>query len=317
MTVDLKRLAEPFPAKDIEWRVGQCGKTRDGRAWAKVLAYITNRAIMQRLDDVCGPGCWRNEFKEWTVGGQAGVLCGISILCDENPHGPPDWVTKWDGAENTDIEAIKGGLSGAMKRAAVQWGIGRYLYDLEEGWAVICEKDKEAHHAKTKDGLEFWWKPPPLPTWALPKLHTPPPDDSIQANRLSPAEEDRARQANPKPEPIQWATQDQVDAIASLGKSLGWGQLEWADLLQKHKVKGIRRLTAADAAQLVLDMTRRFELECRRGEVKNLLTELALSLDDVRNEAPSVAADTPDQLDQAQADAALKVLRHAKETANV
>jgi hypothetical protein len=56
-----------------------------------------------------------------------------------------------------------------MKRAAVQWGIGRYLYDLEEGWAVICEKDKEANHAKTKDGLEFHWKPPPLPTWALPE----------------------------------------------------------------------------------------------------------------------------------------------------
>ena len=42
---------------------------------------------------------------------------------------------KWDAAENTQVEAVKGGRSGAMKRAAVQWGIGRYLYNLEEGFA--------------------------------------------------------------------------------------------------------------------------------------------------------------------------------------
>lgn len=49
-----------------------------------------------------------------------GVECGISIKIDG------EWITKWDAAENTQVEAVKGGRSGAMKRAAVQWGIGRY-----------------------------------------------------------------------------------------------------------------------------------------------------------------------------------------------
>ena len=54
-----------------------------------------------------------------------------------------------------------------MKRAAVQWGLGRYLYDLEEGWAQAHEGGRFS--AKTKDGKWFKWDPPTLPEWAVPK----------------------------------------------------------------------------------------------------------------------------------------------------
>ena len=76
------------------------------------------------------------------------------------------WITKWDGAENTDVEGVKGGLSGAMKRAAVQWGIGRYLYGLEETFAIINERGR--FRGRTKDQKPFRWDPPELPEWALP-----------------------------------------------------------------------------------------------------------------------------------------------------
>lgn len=122
--MNLAKLREPFAADEIEWRIGQAGKS-NGKPWARVLAYVTNRAIMDRLDDVCGPENWQNEYR---AGPEGGIVCGISIRVHRG-----EWVTKWDGAENTEIEGVKGGLSGAMKRAAVQWGIGRYLYDLPEG----------------------------------------------------------------------------------------------------------------------------------------------------------------------------------------
>lgn len=160
--MNLEQLAAPFPPSDIEWRIQSSGKKGD-RVWARVLAYITSRAVMQRLDDVCGAGNWRNEFR-YEQGGA--VLCGLSIRVGDGPFSATEWVTKWDGAENTDVEAVKGGLSGAMKRAAVQWGIGRYLYDLEEGFAQVSENGK--HYAKTKDGHAFNWDPPKLPAWALP-----------------------------------------------------------------------------------------------------------------------------------------------------
>ena len=130
----LKKLDAPFPEDQVEWRVQQSGDGANG-PWAMVLAYIEVRAIQDRLDEVVGKSNWRNEFKE---GPSGGVVCGISIRCCR------EWVTKWDGAENTDVESVKGGLSGAMKRAAVQWGIGRYLYDLETEFA---ETSKQKRHA--------------------------------------------------------------------------------------------------------------------------------------------------------------------------
>ena len=51
--INLCLLKEPFPPEDIEWREQRNGIDRNGRPWALVLAYVTNRAI-QNLDEVCG-----------------------------------------------------------------------------------------------------------------------------------------------------------------------------------------------------------------------------------------------------------------------
>ena len=48
-----EQLREPFPPHDIQWRIGQ--KSKDGKK-AMVLPYVTNRAIMERLDKVVGVG---------------------------------------------------------------------------------------------------------------------------------------------------------------------------------------------------------------------------------------------------------------------
>ncbi len=162
--MDLSKLKEPFKAEDIEWRIQQSGET-NGRIWAKVLAYVTARAIENRLDEVCGPENWKNEFRKEGENGE--YLCGISIKIDG------EWITKWDGCSsagtNSNIDGFKTALSGSIKRAAATgWGIGRYLYSLEEGWAVIC--DDGMYSAKLKDSNKwFKWNPPQLPAWALPK----------------------------------------------------------------------------------------------------------------------------------------------------
>lgn len=158
----MAKLRDPFPATDIEWRVQSSGKTDRG-PWVRVLAYVTNRAIMERLDATLGIDGWRNEFMYAPSGA---VLCGISLKFGD------EWITKWDGANETDIEAAKGGISNAMKRAAVQWGIGRYLYNLEEGYATIAaENDRTGYYLKAnkeKHGNALRWHPPKLPRWALP-----------------------------------------------------------------------------------------------------------------------------------------------------
>jgi len=159
-----RELKQPFTLSDLEWRVQSNGMSKDGNPWAMVLAYIDNRAIMNRLDEVVGVGAWRNEYMPLPNSVGDGALCGISIKIDD------EWVTKYDGSDNTAVESTKGGLSGAMKRAAVMWGIGRYLYDFDTFWADCTTEKKDGYtKAYTKDKKVFYWKAPSLPKKYLPQ----------------------------------------------------------------------------------------------------------------------------------------------------
>mgnify|MGYP003489787045 CR=1 FL=1 len=168
--INLRRLAEPFEESDVEWRVGTTGlRSSDRKPFCLVVAYCTARAIQRRLDEVCGPANWRNEpmtVHELRTGPIA-MQVGISIRIGD------EWVTKWDVSDPTDIEPVKGGFSGAMKRAGAQWGIGRYLYQLQETFAEVSEEFQKgwerARLPKDNGGGTIYWKPPKLPSWALPK----------------------------------------------------------------------------------------------------------------------------------------------------
>ena len=147
----LAKLSEPFPPEAIDWRVGA---TNGDKSKGIALAYIQARPVMDRLDEVVGLGNWTDVYTPIQgKDGVVGFLCTLSLKIGDN------WISKMDGADTSDIEAIKGGISDAFKRAAVKWGIGRYLYDLPGIWAPI-----EAR------GKSFVLKEnPKLPNWALPK----------------------------------------------------------------------------------------------------------------------------------------------------
>lgn len=119
------RLAEPFDPAVISWRPGQ---TTKDKSKAKALAYLDARDVMRRLDSVCGPANWQCRY----VPMPNGTTC-----CEIGIHVEGGWVWKSNGAGNTDIEAEKGGYSDAFKRAAVLWGIGQYLYDIDSPWVRI------------------------------------------------------------------------------------------------------------------------------------------------------------------------------------
>jgi len=163
-------LQKPFEESDIQWRVQQAGIPASGKPYVMAIPYVSNRAIQKRLDEVFGPFGWENAYMPTPDG--KGYLCGITI------HSEKRSVTKWDGAEYTNIEPLKGALSDSMKRSAVQLGIGRYLYNLEMQFAicVIVNSRREADNCHThypdknnKTAKTFIsWQNPPLPKWAIP-----------------------------------------------------------------------------------------------------------------------------------------------------
>ena len=123
---DFKALSAPFNPDEVSWRIGSMKKDKTA---GMALAYIDARVVMDRLDDVCGPDGWQCRYSHTATK----TVCDIAIKCGD------DWLWKADGAGDSDIEAEKGALSDAFKRAAVRWGVGRYLYELPSPWVEVDE----------------------------------------------------------------------------------------------------------------------------------------------------------------------------------
>jgi hypothetical protein len=121
-----EKLSAPFAPDAIHWRAQTLTKNKEK---ALALAYLDARDVMDRFDEAVGPANWQDSYVE-TVKGR--VICTIAVRVGE------EWVSKSDGAGDTAVEGDKGGISDAFKRAAVKWGVGRYLYDLGTVWAP-CE----------------------------------------------------------------------------------------------------------------------------------------------------------------------------------
>jgi hypothetical protein len=155
--VDLQQLTAPFLPEAVSWRVGS---TTADKKRGMALGYIDARDVMDRLDGVCGIGGWQCRYPH----ANGKTVCEIGIKFGE------EWIWKADGAGDTDFEAEKGALSDAFKRAAVRWGIGRYLYDLDAPWVAIEPAGKsfkipDSELAKLRERLAGRGKPaiPPKP----------------------------------------------------------------------------------------------------------------------------------------------------------
>jgi len=136
----LINLGAPFPFDEVEAKLQV---TSQDKKTGMVVFYLDSRTIQKRLDDVIGHFNWKNQYTAWhdfAVNDAKGItktqksqLCGIAIYHE----GRNEWVGKFDGAECSDIEPIKGGLTDSFKRAACMWGIGRYLYEMKGIWIEI------------------------------------------------------------------------------------------------------------------------------------------------------------------------------------
>ncbi len=114
-------LAAPFADDEVDFlpRGAANGK-------ARALPYIDARSVMRRLDAVVGPGNWSFDFDLLSTTGKM-VKGKLTVL----------GVTKCDAGESSDEgEPLKSAVSDSIKRAAVHFGIGRYLYYLPAQWAA-------------------------------------------------------------------------------------------------------------------------------------------------------------------------------------
>lgn len=149
-----EKLAEPFPNDMVAWKPQITTKkegnqqvpiTRDGKRVAGCVAHIDARAVMSRLDDVVGVGEWSDSYRVLENG--KNVECTLTVM----------GVSKTDVGQlgsdrgGSQADPMKTAYSDAFKRAAVKFGIGRYLYDEEiqwlpyDGWRVDTSKAETLH----------------------------------------------------------------------------------------------------------------------------------------------------------------------------
>jgi hypothetical protein len=118
------RLAEPFVAGEVKFKPAMVSGAR-----ALALAYVDARTIQDRLDAVLGVVGWQDEYECLPDGA---VVCKLRLRLGE------EWITKMDvgspSEQPDEGDRRKAAFSDALKRAAVKFGVGRYLYRLPSQW---------------------------------------------------------------------------------------------------------------------------------------------------------------------------------------
>ena len=107
-------------ADEVELRVSQAGRTKDGRVWAQYLIYKDARVDQRILDESVGADRWQKSYEVI----EGNLYCTVSIWNEELKT----WVGKQDVGVESYTEKEKGQASDAFKRACFNWGIGRELY---------------------------------------------------------------------------------------------------------------------------------------------------------------------------------------------
>ena len=140
-------LAAPFEPGEVKFKPQSVKGNR-----ALALAYLDCRVVQDRLDEVCGVEGWMDEYH---------LLPDGSVMCKLQLNLGGNWVTKSDVGSMSEQpdggDRMKAAFSDALKRAAVKFGVGRYLYRLTAVWADYDPMKKQ------------FTSPPQLPAFARPK----------------------------------------------------------------------------------------------------------------------------------------------------
>lgn len=220
------KLAEFFPPHFVRWKPANY-KAPAGEVEA--LAYIDVRAVCDRLDAVFGPDGWETTFRELSGGA---IQCTLRVMFPKVCR----WVRRTDvGSRSAHMpdpdDNLKTGYSDALKRAAVQLGIGRYLYRMGAGRAQW-------------DGKRIT-KAPAVPNDFLPPDYRPAgPDLADRAVKAAERLAARRTQADPK------NRETAADYVARLLRLVGVDPSVPLASVRTRIVRQIARRAAADLEAL-------------------------------------------------------------------
>lgn len=140
MTDVWRRLAAPVDPQAIAWRQDGRPIARDGKFFARFVAYIEANTVRERLDAVV-PGEWNLTLE---------LLPLVNASDDAIDAAPFAFKARLQilGVVREDVgtgKDYKQASTDAFKRAAVRFGIGNELYSFDQNWVPM---DGDGKHAK-------------------------------------------------------------------------------------------------------------------------------------------------------------------------
>lgn len=254
-------LSEPFERDEVKFKPQNVKGNR-----ALALAYVDVRVIQDRLDDVLGVDGWQDEYS---------VLTDMSVVCKLRLRIGKRWITRMDVGSQSEQpdggDRMKAAFSDALKRAAVKFGMGRYLYRLAPQW-VDFDPVKKAFTAAPK-----------LPPFALPSVQ--PRSVAVSAAPVAQAAPAPQAIAAPKPTPPAKPTPDPTPVAApvapapapAVAKSSGDGAAQ-ATATESAKKGNLPANGRELHARLREFDTRLAQAErCRLGELLTFVTKAGLA----------------------------------------
>ncbi len=144
MLEDIKeQLKAPFALEDIDFLPK--GKTeRDGKTLCMAFPYADPRVYQDRLNELAY-GEWSTPAPVVIAAGNK-LICYVTVILFGVPHTDVGEAT--NNEENTGTEAF----AQAFKRACSQFGLGRYLYDLDREWVPFKVEGKSGRIDLDKAG---------------------------------------------------------------------------------------------------------------------------------------------------------------------
>lgn len=146
--MNLEDLKKELPYK---WRVQSANQYG-----ATCVAYIDARDVQDLLDEVVGAENWQCRYSEH----KGNLFCSIGIYSGQLE----EWTWKEDCGTESNVEKQKGEASDAFKRAAVMWGVGRFLYSL--GTVKLPTKEKNGRYIPFSEKTgKFVYDPELITAW--------------------------------------------------------------------------------------------------------------------------------------------------------
>ena len=253
----LAQLAAPFDVPDLGWKIQVTGRGDN----VMIAPYVDARAVMRRLSMVLGRAGWETRMDAI----QGGMSCALTVRLPGSPPITRTDVANWPGdatatttrtyqekdrrtGEVRDVQrvtvgsgsdtGVKGAASDALKRAAVQFGIGAYLYELPKLWYPKSKLQRERFlpYEGSPEWHEFtasMWKK--FPAWAKPETEAPreaAPADSSPPSTARPQDRPQ-RQREKRPQ------QPAADPVDDILARMADGQITPSEAFRQAHKAGI------------------------------------------------------------------------------